>query len=159
LTWRRELRPVNLLLLAGSVFVLVAIIHIWWDGGSLPSQNQSAKGITVPTAPIIRDQQPLSAFKMVATKNLFSQDRSAPTSDIAKVQDSLEGFELFGVMILGDTRAAIIGGRPKGRTQGALEIESVYMGEDWHGLKILEISNESVTFSGKEGRKTLKFPE
>jgi hypothetical protein len=150
---------VNLLLLAGSVFLLAAIIHIWWDGGGEPSQNPSAKGIEVPTAPIIRDRQPLSAFKMVATKNLFSQDRSDPTADIAKVQDSLEGFELLGTLILGDTKAAIIGGKPKGRTQGPLEVEAVYLGEQWHGLKILEISNESVTFSGKDGRKTLKFPE
>ena len=74
------------------------------------------KGLQVPTAPIIRDQQPLSAFKMVATKNLFSQDRSDPTADIAKVQNSLEGFELLGVLILGDTRVAIIGGKPKGRS-------------------------------------------
>jgi hypothetical protein len=149
----------NLLLLAGSVFLLVAIIHIWWDDGGMPSQSPSAKGIEVPTAPIIRDQQPLSAFKMVATKNLFSQDRSDPTADIAKVQDSLEGFELLGIMVLGDTKAAIIGGKPAGRAKGALEVEAVYLGEEWHGLKLLEISNESVTFSGKDGRKTLKFPE
>jgi hypothetical protein len=159
LTWRRELSPVNLLLLAGSVFLLVAIIHIWWDEGAVPSQNQSAKGITVPTAPIIRDQQPLTAFKVVAMKNLFSQDRSEPAADLAKVQNSLEGFELLGVMILGDTKAAIIGGKPKGRGTGPMEAEAIYLGEDWRGLKLLEISNESVTFSGKDGRKTLKFPE
>jgi hypothetical protein len=150
---------VNLLLLAGSVFLLVAIIHIWWDGGGMPAPNPSAKGIEVPTAPIIRDQQPLSAFKAVATKNLFSQDRSDPTADIAKVQDSLEGSELLGIMIIGDTKAAIIGGKPAGRAKGALEVEAVYLGEQWHGLKLLEISDESVTFSGKDGRKTLKFPE
>jgi hypothetical protein len=149
----------NLLLLAGIVLVLVAIIHIWGDEGGRPSENPSAKGIQVPTAPIIRDQQPLAAFKMVATKNLFSQERSDPTADIAKVQDSLEGFELLGTLILGDTKVAIIGGKPKGRTTGPVEAEAVYLGENWHGLKLLEISNESVTFSGKDGRKTLKFPE
>lgn len=125
----------------------------------MPAPNPSAKGIEVPTAPIIRDQQPLSAFKAVATKNLFSQDRSDPNADIAKVQDSLEGFELLGIMIIGDTKAAIIGGKPAGRAKGALEVEAVYLGEQWHGLKLLEISDESVTFSGKDGRKTLKFPE
>jgi hypothetical protein len=159
LTWRRELRPMNLLLLAGSAFVLVAIIHIWLDGGDMPTRNPSAKGITVPTAPIIRDQQPLSAFKMVATKNLFSQDRSAPTADIAKVQDSLEGRQLLGTMTIGNTKAAIIGGKSPGRGKGTPEVEAVYLGEEWNGFKILEILNDSVTFSGKDGRKTLKFPE
>jgi hypothetical protein len=149
----------NLLLLAGSAFLLVAIFRIWWDGGGMPSQNTSARGITVPKAPIIRDQQPLSAFRMVATKNLFSQERSDPNADVAKVQNSLEGFELLGTLSLGDTKAAIIGGKPKGRNKSPAEAEAVYLGENWHGLKILEISNESVTFSGKDGRKTLKFPE
>jgi hypothetical protein len=125
----------------------------------MPSQHPSNKEINVPKAPIIRDQQPLSAFRVVATKNLFSQDRSDPNADIAKVQDSLEGFELLGTISLGDTKAAIIGAKPKGRTTGPLEVEAVYLGEDWRGLKLLEISNESVTFSGKDGRKTLKFPE
>jgi hypothetical protein len=159
LTWRRELRPVNLVLLALIVFLLVAIVRIWGEGGATPTQNLAAKGIKVPTAPIIRDQQPLSAFKVVATKNLFSQERSDPGADIAKVQNSLEGFELLGTLILGDTKVAIIGGKPKGRSTGPLEAEAVYLGENWHGLKLLEIENESVTFAGKDGRKTLKFPE
>ncbi len=139
--------------------MLVAIFHIWWGGEGAPSQNPSAKGVTVPKAPVIRDQQPLSAFRMVATKNLFSQERSNPDADIAKVQNSLEGFELLGTLSFGDTKAAIIGGKPRGRGKGPLEAEAVYLGENWHGLKLLEISDESVTFAGKDGRKTLKFPE
>jgi len=159
LSWRRELKPVNLLLLAGIAFLLVAIIHIWWGGGGMPSQGPSAKGPEVPTAPILRDQQPLSAFKPVAAKNLFSQDRRESTADTAKVQDSLEGSQLLGTMLIGDIKAAIIGGKPQGRSTGTPEVEAVYLGEEWHGLKLLEISNDSVTFSGKDGRKTLKFPE
>ena len=64
----------NLLLLAGIAFLLVAIIQIWWPGGDGPSLAPSAKGPEVPKAPILRDQQPLSAFRMVAAKNLFSQE-------------------------------------------------------------------------------------
>ena len=128
-------------------------------GGTCRLQAPSAKGPQVPTAPILRDQQPLSAFKMVAAKNLFSQDRSDPTADVAKVQDSLEGRQLLGTMIIGDTKAAIIGGKPRGRGKGTPEVEAVYLGEEWNGFKVLEISNDSVTFPGKDGRKTLKFPE
>ena len=158
MSWRRELKPVNLLLLAGAAFLLVAIIHIWW-GGDMPFQGTDAKGPEMPTAPILRDQQPLSAFNTVAAKNLFSQDRSNPTAAVAKVQDSLEGRQLLGTMIIGETRAAIIGGKPAGTAKGTPEVEAVYLGEEWNGFKVLEIANDSVTFLSKDGRKTLKFPE
>ena len=158
MSWRRELKPVNLLLLAGIAFLLVAIIQIWWGGGDLPFQGPAAKGPEMPTAPILRDQQPLSAFKTVAAKSLFSQARSEPTVGVAKVQDSLEGRQLLGTMVIGATKAAIIGGKPLGG-KGAAEVEAVYVGEEWNGFKVLEISNNSVTFHGKDGQKTLKFPE
>jgi hypothetical protein len=159
LSWRRELKPVNLLLLAGIAFLLVAIMRIWWGGGDMPFQGPAAKGPEMPTAPILRDQQPLSAFKTVAAKSLFSQARSEPTVDVAKVQDSLEGRRLLGTMVIGATKAAIIGGKPLGSGKGVAEVEAVYVGEEWNGFKVLEISNDSVTFHGKDGQKTLKFPE
>jgi hypothetical protein len=159
LSWRRELKPVNLLLLAGIAFLLVAVIHIWWGGRDMPPQGPSAKGPEVPTAPILRDQQPLSAFMMVVAKNLFTQDRRDSTADTVKVLDSLEGTHLLGTMLIGDIKVAIIEGKPQGRAKGTPEAEAVYLGEEWNGLKLLEISNDSVTFSGKDGRKTLKFPE
>ena len=160
MSWRREFKPVNLLLLAGIAFLLVAIIRIWWGGeGAMPFQGPAAKGPEMPTAPILRDQQPLSAFSNVPAKNLFSQDRSSPTAGVAKVQDSLEGRQLLGTMLIGETKAAIIGGKPQAGGKGAAEVEAVYLGEEWNGFKVLEISNDSVTFHGKDGRKTLKFPE
>lgn len=158
MSWRRELKPVNILLLAGIAFLLVAIIRIWWGGGDMPFQGPAAKGPEMPTAPILRDQQPLSAFKTVAAKSLFSKTRSEPTVGVAKVQDSLEGRQLLGTMVIGATKAAIIGGKPPGG-RGAAEVEAVYVGEEWNGFKVLEISNDSVTFHGKDGQKTLKFPE
>ena len=159
MSWRRELKPVNLLLLAGIAFLLVAIVHIWWGSGDMPFQGPAAKGPEMPTAPILRDQQPLSAFKAVIAQNLFSQDRRDKTVSTAKVQDSLEGRQLLGTMIIGATKAAIIGGKPLGAGKGNPEVEAVYLGEEWNGFKVLEISNDSVTFDSKEGRKTLKFPE
>ena len=158
MSWRRELKPVNILLLAGIAFLLVAIIRIWWGGGDMPFQGPAAKGPEMPTAPILRDRQPLSAFKTVAVKSLFSKTRSEPTVGVAKVQDSLEGRQLLGTMVIGATKAAIIGGKPLGG-KGAAEVEAVYVGEEWNGFKVLEISNDSVTFHGKDGQKTLKFPE
>ena len=158
MSWRRELKPVNILLLAGITFLLVAIIRIWWGGGDMPFQGPAAKGPEMPRAPVLRDQQPLSAFRNVAAKSLFSKTRSEPTVAVAKVQDSLEGRQLLGTMVIGATKAAIIGGKPPGG-RGAAEVEAVYVGEEWNGFKVLEISNDSVTFHGKDGQKTLKFPE
>jgi len=159
LSWRRELKPVNFLLLAGIAFLLVAIIQIWWGEGGAPSPPPSAKGPEVPTAPVLRDQRPLSAFSTVVAKNLFNQDRSDPGAGIAKVQDTLEGRELLGTMIIGDTKVAIIGGKLTVNVKSPPEAEAVYLGEEWHGFKLLEISNDSVTFAGKDGQRTLKFPE
>ena len=158
MSWRRELKPVNILLLAGITFLLVAIIRIWWGGGDMPFQGPAAKGPEMPRAPVLRDQQPLSAFRNVAAKSLFSKTRSEPTVAVAKVQDSLEGRQLLGTMVIGATRVAIIGGKAPG-AKGAAEVEAVYVGEEWNGFKVLEISNDSVTFHGKDGQKTLKFPE
>ncbi len=138
MSWRRELKPVNLLLLAGIAFLLVAIIHIWWGGGDMPFQGPAAKGPEMPTAPILRDQQPLSAFKTVAAKNLFSQDRSDPTAGVAKVQDSLEGRQLLGTMIIGDTKAAIIGGKPRGAAKARRKSRQSIWERNGMGLKCLK---------------------
>jgi hypothetical protein len=159
LSWRRELKPINLLLLAGIAFLLVSIIQIWWGGGDTPFRGPAAKGPEMPKAPILRDQQPLTAFKTVAAKNLFTQARSSSTEAVAKVQDSLEGRQLLGTMLIGETKAAIIGGKAGARGKGKADIEAVYLGEEWNGFKVLDIANDSVTFLSKEGRKTLKFPE
>lgn len=150
----------NLLLLAGIAFLLVAIIHIWWGGGGGPAfRSTSDQGFQVPAPPILRDQQPMTAFAVVAAKNLFSQDRSGPGQGPAQVQNNLEGRELLGTMIIGDTKAAIIGGKPTKGGKGKPEVEAVYLGEEWQGFKLIEISNDSVTFAGKDGRRTLNFPE
>jgi len=159
LRWRRELNPVNLLLLAGIVLLLVATIRIWWSGVGLPSHFAAAKGPEMPLTPTLRDQQPLTAFEKAIAKNLFSPDRNAPKTSVAKVQSSLEGRSLLGTMIIGDTRAAIIAGTTKDHGRSVPEVDVVYLGEEWGGYKVLEVSNDSVTFQGKDGRKTLSFPE
>ena len=143
MSWRREFKPVNLLLLAGIAFLLVAVIRIWWGGGgAMPFQGPAAKGPDMPTAPILRDQQPLSAFSALVAQNLFSQSRSSSTAAVAKIQDSLEGRQLLGIMLIGETRAAIIGGKLGAGGKGKADIEAVYLGEEWNGFKVFEIAND-----------------
>jgi hypothetical protein len=148
---------VNLLLLVGLALLLTAIVRIWFVGGEAPFKSEAVKGPEVPKAPVLRDQQPLTAFQSVIAQDLFSQNRQAGETKTAKVQDSLEGRQLLGTMTIGLTRAAIIGGKAQGGK--AAEVEAVYLGEEWHGLKVLEISRDSVTFTGKDGPKTLTFPD
>ena len=113
MNWRRGINFWHILLVAANCLLLAAIIQVWWGGGEGPAQSRTAKGPEVPKTPILRDTQPLSAFRVVAAKNLFSQDRTGPDQEgpTAK-QDTLEGRKLLGTIIIGNERAAMIGGRP-----------------------------------------------
>jgi hypothetical protein len=106
----------------------------------------------------------------VSVKNLFSPDRSGPDlgGATAKVQDTLEGRRLLGIIIIGEEKAALIGSPPGptgplgGRTPRPAmtpEIQVVRLGEEWGGYKVLDITSEGVVLQGKEGKKTLNFPE
>jgi hypothetical protein len=158
LGWR-ERNLLNLALLAGIALVLLGIWHIWWGGGLDTVGTQSARGPEVPVAPVLRDQQPLSAFAVVAAKNLFSQDRKGPSLGQAKNQNSLEGCQLLGTIIIGRTRAALIGCKTGSPARGGPAVEVVHLGEEWGGYKVVEVLNDTVVFQGKDGRRTLNFPE
>jgi hypothetical protein len=159
LRWRDRLTILNSLLVAGTFLLLVGLYTAWWGAGSGTSLSRAAKEPLVPNTPILRDQQPLGAFAVVAGKNLFSEDRLGPNQGPAKSQDVLEGHQLLGIIIIGDTRAALIGSKAASRVKQEAEVEVVYLGEQWNGLKLVGISNESVVFQAKDGQKTLTFPE
>jgi len=162
LIWRRGYNLWHIILLVVNCLLLLAIAHIWWGENGAPVASRPGKGPELPKAPLLRDQQPISAFQVVAAKDLFSQDRNAPTTDQpAKVEATLEGRQLLGIMIIGDERVALISSKPGPATRGRQEaqIDVVHQGEEWEGFKILEISSESVILEGKDGKKTLNFPE
>jgi hypothetical protein len=149
----------NLALLAGIALLIVGIASIWWGGGSDTIGTQSAKGPEVPLAPILRDQDPLSAFAVVSDRNLFSPDRKGPAQSQAKKQNSLDGYRLLGTIVIGHTRAALIRGKSALPGRGGPEVEVVYVGQEWGGYKVVEVLHDEVIFQGKEGRRTLNFPE
>jgi hypothetical protein len=161
LIWRRVFNLWHILLVAANCLLLIAIIHVWLGGGETSVASRTDKGPKVPQTPILRDQQPLSVFRVVAAKNLFSPDRSGPEqgAPVAKAQNTLEGRELLGIIIIGNERVALVSGKRKERGRQASEVEVMRLGEEWEGLKVVEISNEAVTFQSKEGKKTLNFPE
>jgi hypothetical protein len=159
LIWRRGLFW-QLLLLGANVLLLVGIIHVWWGEEVMPALSRPGEGPEVPKTPILRDQQALSAFGVVASKNLFSQDRTGPDpgEPTAKGQASLEGRRLLGTIIIGEERAAIVSQSPA-RGKREPEILVVRLGEQWEGFKVVEISSEALVLLGKDGKKTLNFPD
>lgn len=160
--WRRGYNLWHIILLVVNCLLLLAIAHIWWGENGAPVASRPGQGPELPTAPLLRDQQPISAFQVVAAKDLFSQDRNAPPTDQpAQVQATLEGRQLLGTMIIGDERVALISSKPAAAARGRQEpqLDVVHQGEEWEGFKILEISTESVILEGKDGKKTLNFPE
>ncbi len=157
--WRRSLWW-QLLLLAGSGLLLVGIFQVWFGNDLAPGASLSRKGPEVPKVTPLRDTQALKAFAVVSSKNLFSQDRTGPdpTAQAAKTQGSLEGRTLLGTIIIGEEKAALISEKA-GRGKQMPQVQVVRQGEEWEGFKVVEISNEAVVFLGKDGRKTLNFPE
>lgn len=159
MNWRRALNFWHILLILLNCLLLVAVVQVWFGGGDGPALSRSAKGPEMPKAPLLRDTQPLSAFRVVSAKNLFSQDRTGPDETPTAKQESLEGRKLLGTILIGDDKAAMITGpaAPRGRAEAPVEV--VRVGENLGGFKVVEISSQGVVFEGKDGKKTLNFPE
>lgn len=158
--WRRGFKLWHIILVAVNCLLLLAIVRIWWGGGGAPVAARSSKGPELPQTPMLRDQQPLSAFRVVSAKDLFSQNRAGPDEQPTKAQATLEGRQLTGIMVIGHERVALISNKPKpapGRQE--TQVDVVRQGEDYDGFKVVEITNEAVVLQGKEGKKTLNFPE
>ena len=158
--WRQGLIW-HLLLMGTGVLLLVTLFQVWWDTGAGPAQTRPRPSLELPPAPSLRDSQPLTEFEDIAAKNLFSQDRTSPKAGAAaaKAGAGLEGLRLLGIIIVGDEKAALLSttGTAPG---GAPKVQVIRLGEELAGLKVVEISTETVVLGGKggEGNKTLTFP-
>jgi hypothetical protein len=161
LIWRRGFNLWHILVIAVNCLLLVGIFHIWWGEEVILAPARPGKGPALPKAPLLRDRQPLTTFRVVAAKDLFSQDRHGPEEEHpVKVEASLEGRELMGTMIIGSDRVALISGKAnamKGRAKPTVDV--VHQGDEYDGFKVLEISIDTVILQGKDGKKTLTFPE
>ena len=161
--WRRGFKLWHIILVAVNCLLLLAIVNIWWGGTAGPVAARPGKGPALPQTPMLRDHQPLSAFGVVAAKDLFSQDRTGSGEQPANAQATLEGRQLMGIMVIGPDRFALISskatpapGHPPGQTE---QVDVVRQGEDYEGFKVVEITSEAVVLQDKEGKKTLNFPE
>lgn len=158
--WRRGFNLWHIIMVAVNGLLLLAVLNIWWGGSGAPVAVRPGKGPELPKNPLLRDQQPLSAFQLVAAKDLFSQDRTGPEEHHANGQATLEGRQLMGIMVVGSERFALISNKPKAAPgPQAAQVDVVRQGEVYDGFKVAEITNQAVVFQGKEGKKTLNFPE
>ena len=161
--WRRGFNLWHILLLAVNCLLLLAIVNIWVGETGAPAPSRPGKGPELPKTPRLKDQQPLGAFQVVAERDLFSQDRKGPEKEEKpnKAVASLEGKELMGTMIIGTDRVALISSKSKTVVVGQAgpQVDVVRQGDDLDGFKVMEISNEAVVLQGKDGKKTLNFPD
>jgi hypothetical protein len=140
----------------------LGIFNVWWDEHKSTDLPQSRKTPEIPVAPMLRNKQSLNDFRVVASKNLFSQDRTGPDFGLAtpkQGQGSLDGKILLGTMIIGNQRVALIGGSSTKRKLKDHQVETLHLGEQWEGFKVVEITSDTVIFQNRNGQTTLNFPE
>ncbi|MBM4286060.1 MAG: hypothetical protein FJ128_12585 [Deltaproteobacteria bacterium] len=148
----------NLLLLLVCFLLTAGLVKLWWgqeqEGGSV----KGPQPLEWPQAPVLRDREPLDAFRLVIQKNLFSPDRTGEEAHKpTKGQTSLEGSKLLGIIIIGVEKAALVA-EPAGRP-GRKAVQVLRQGETWGNYQVVDITGEGLVLEGKEGRKTLDFPQ
>jgi hypothetical protein len=147
----------NLLLVGGCALLLLGIVNIWWGEEDNGAGVKSPAGLDVPKIPLLRGRESLEAYRQVVENNLFSPDRRGEDeARPAKGQASLEGSKLMGVIIVGVERAALITEPGRAGKKGVLVVRQ---GERWGNYQVVEITTQGVVLQGKEGRKTLDFPD
>lgn len=148
LIWLGGLALANLLLLA-------SIAQVWFGPREARPGVRNRDRLTLPQAKPLRGKEPLESFNVVVAKDLFSPDRSGAEISGPK-GPSLEDGVLLGTIIVGDERAVLLG--QKG-TKGKQEFQVLRRGEQWRGFRLVEITKDEVIFQGKEGKRSLTFPQ
>lgn len=146
----------NVLVLAAlwclNLLLAVAVGRVWFGEEEGPPEPRGR--VNVPQVQPLKPREPQERFQVVVAKDLFSPEREGtahtPTLKLAGTED----LQLVGTLIIGAERAALIAQGPKGRQK----IQVVKEGEEWQGLRLVEIGKDTVVLEGKEGRRTLGFP-
>ncbi len=146
----------NFLLLAGllllNLLLVAAVGRVWFGGEEAP---QEARGrVALPQVQPLKTREPQERFQVVVAKDLFSPERQGGAAAGPVRLAGTEDFQLLGTLIVGADRAALIAQGPKGRQK----IQVVREGEQWQGVRLVEISKDAVVLEGKDGRRTLGFP-
>ncbi|MCL6622287.1 MAG: hypothetical protein K6T55_09325 [Syntrophobacterales bacterium] len=145
----------NFLFVAGllllNLLLIAAVGRVWFGGEEAPREARGR--VALPQVQPLRAREPRERFQVVVAKDLFSPERHGEAAGPVKLAGT-EDFQLLGTLIIGAERAALIAQGPKGRQK----IQVVREGEQWQGVRLVEIGRDAVVLEGKDGRRTLSFP-
>ena len=103
---------------------------------------------------LLHVDKPLAAYKEIVSRPLFSIDRRPPAIQGTQVVESidigeLENLVLFGVVISGNTKYAIVNNRKEDTT------EQIKEGHRYKGWRVNAISSDSIQFVGEDAQYEL----
>lgn len=156
--WRRNLLWI-LLLVSLNLLMILQIAQIWWPAMKR-MEATTRPAPPPPTAVSLPEVQPLSAYKSIVEKNLFSSLRqeTGKPAVAAKAGEPQVKMTLVGTIIIGSQRAALISTESPGKGKGGT-VEILRPGETWQDYQVLEVKASEVTLT-QDGKKiTLGFPE
>lgn len=139
------------LLLAGLIYYLAMYY---------PQINNAEEAIPPSLGNIsVEENEPnkvksLRAYAEIIKRPLFALDRKSPAVENAQIEESidigeLENLVLFGVVISGATKYAIVGNRKADST------EQIKEGHRYKGWRVSAISTDSIQFVGKDAEYEL----
>lgn len=156
--WRKLIWP--LVLLGINLLLISQVVQLWWTA---MENLEPAGGRRPPPPPLAIPQvesQPVTAFQVVSSRNLFSTSRreAAKPAPAAKEGGAGEQALLLGTIIIGQERVALVAAKDKGNVpRGPVEVLRV--GESWQGYRIQEIKAEGLVLEREGQTRTLSFPE
>ena len=125
-----------------------------------PQINVAIEAVKEPTQSadlelnLLHSNKPLNAYNEIIKRPLFSIDRRPPAIQNSQVVESidigeLENLVLFGVVISGDTKYAIVNNRKEDTT------EQIKEGHRYKGWRVSKISSDSIQFVGEDAQYEL----
>ena len=133
---------------------------IYYQSMYYPRDTENVAGVAPPVDVIETVQntstraKPLRMYAEIIKRPLFSPERRPPAIQAEQVDDSidigeLENLILFGVVISGSTKYAIVGNRKEKST------EQIKEGHRYKGWRVSAISSDSIKFTGKDAQYEL----
>lgn len=151
-----SLRPGNALLAALAAWslalVLLALLGLGANFGPHPDNPGLAPPVpVVQLSEVGRRLGPLSSYDEVGRRPLLTPDRRPSAVGSADGEEKPFDFELTGVLLAGDFKAALLQSRDGSRSQ-RVRIGEMVPGTGW---RLVSLEPRSAAFDGPQGRQTL----
>jgi len=153
---RRYVMIINILLIAGSLFILSKIFKIWKTDDYLNlASMKKANAANIPALKVsFAPSNPRNAYKEIADKDLFRPERTEWKSPTKEETDSSSEASpkliVFGIVITSDSKYALI------KEQDILgKLIKISEGDEINGLKVIAIEPNAIRV--KDGDKTIRY--